>query len=310
VVRLSEVRAPNYKLAENDYISGMKYKDIAIKYNVSLSTVKSWKTRYDWNRNSTHTKDKKVCVQKKDAEPIDDGTKGTILNENLTHEQRLFCIYYSKIFNAAQSYQKAYGCTYESAMVNGSNLLRNTKVREEIQRLNEIKRQQIVSSIDDMIDLHMRIAFADIGNYLTFGQRAVPQWKKNKDDNYIEEIDPNTGEQKVIYYNEVNLKESANIDTQLIQEVKEGKEGISIKLADKQKSLDWLDHYFLMNPLDRHKIEFDNKKLEFERKKLEPDPVSNDGIKDFLKAVNPTKEDIEAMFKDEGVNEDAEDKEE
>ena len=31
--------------AEADYMSGMKYKDIAEKYNVSLNTVKSWKKR-------------------------------------------------------------------------------------------------------------------------------------------------------------------------------------------------------------------------------------------------------------------------
>lgn len=30
-------------LAEEDYIAGMKYKDIAAKYKVSLNTVKSWK---------------------------------------------------------------------------------------------------------------------------------------------------------------------------------------------------------------------------------------------------------------------------
>jgi uncharacterized protein YjcR len=63
---LSEARAPNYELAEQDYISGMKYKDIAEKYNVTLNTVKSWKTRYKWSKEKkgVHTKNKKVCTQK------------------------------------------------------------------------------------------------------------------------------------------------------------------------------------------------------------------------------------------------------
>lgn len=37
--------------AEQDYLAGMKYKDIAAKYDVALSTVKSWKQRYGWSRN-------------------------------------------------------------------------------------------------------------------------------------------------------------------------------------------------------------------------------------------------------------------
>ena len=43
----------NYELAEEDYINGMKYKEIAEKYNVSINTVKSWKTRYKWRRIKT-----------------------------------------------------------------------------------------------------------------------------------------------------------------------------------------------------------------------------------------------------------------
>lgn len=54
------------ELAEQDYRNGMKYKDIAEKYNVTINTVKSWKTRYGWQRGekSAHTKNKKVCTQK------------------------------------------------------------------------------------------------------------------------------------------------------------------------------------------------------------------------------------------------------
>ena len=55
----------NYILAEKDYMAGMKYKDIAAKYGVTLNTVKSWKVRYGWNKKSVHTKSEKVCTQKK-----------------------------------------------------------------------------------------------------------------------------------------------------------------------------------------------------------------------------------------------------
>ncbi|MGG5463496.1 P27 family phage terminase small subunit [Clostridium sp. B9] len=42
--------------AHKDYVAGMKYKDIAEKYDVSINTVKSWKARYAWTRNNAHKK--------------------------------------------------------------------------------------------------------------------------------------------------------------------------------------------------------------------------------------------------------------
>lgn len=64
---MDEIRAPNYELALLDYQTGMKYKDIAEKYGVTINTVKSWKTRYQWSKDKkkgVHTKSEKVCTQK------------------------------------------------------------------------------------------------------------------------------------------------------------------------------------------------------------------------------------------------------
>nr|DAU44184.1 MAG TPA: Terminase small subunit [Caudoviricetes sp.] len=232
-------------------MSGMKYKDIAEKYGTTINTVKSWKKRYAWSRGEGAHKAEKVCTQKskgapKKEAPIDDGTKETLQNDDLTPEQQMFCIYYSRTFNAAQSYQKAYGCSYESAIANGSRLLTNDKVRAEIERLKEIKRQQIVADADDIVELQMRIAFADIGNYVSFGQKEVTDIET--DETYMVSV--------------VDLKESKNTDTQLIQEVKRGKDGVSVKLADKQKAIDWLSKYFLVHPDDKYKAEFDKKRAE------------------------------------------------
>lgn len=62
-----EVKATNAELAYQDYRKGMKYKEIAEKYGVTINTVKSWKTRYKWSKDgkkSVHTKTGKVCTQK------------------------------------------------------------------------------------------------------------------------------------------------------------------------------------------------------------------------------------------------------
>lgn len=231
--------AENYIDAEKDYMLGMKYKDIATKYGVSINTVKSWKQRYSWKKDkkSVHTKSEIVCTQnKKDAtasvRQIDDGTKETLQNDNLTPEQQMFCIYYSRTFNATQSYLNVYHCSYETAMVNGCLLLRNTNVRAELERLKEIKRQQIVAGADDIVELQMRIAFADMGSYLSFGKTTV------------------------------DLKSSSGVDTQLIRKVSEGRNGITVEVEDRQKAIDWLTKYFLIHPDDKYKAEFDRKRAE------------------------------------------------
>ncbi|MDA2281005.1 phage terminase small subunit [Bacillus cereus] len=67
-----------HELAQEDYMQGMKYKELAEKYEVSVNTVKSWKTRYKWDRKSVHTKDEKVRTQKKTGAPI--GNKNAVGN--------------------------------------------------------------------------------------------------------------------------------------------------------------------------------------------------------------------------------------
>lgn len=254
------------------YKQGMKLVEIASQLNVPVGTVRSWKNRGSWDCNATQEKKRNVAKprksEKNEKKVFDDGTKETMQNESLTHEQRLFCIYYSKSFNATQSYLKVYKCSYETAMSNGSDLLRNTKVREEINRLKEIKRQQIVAGEEDLVEKHMRIAFSNINDYLSFGREKVAVMGP------FGPIKDEDGEEITKEVNYVKFKDSSNVDTELIQEVKQGRDGVSIKLYDAQKSMDWLERHFLMNPMDKHKIAFDNAKLELERKKLEPEEIT------------------------------------
>lgn len=276
---MSNIRAPDEDikiLAEKDYMDGMKYKDIAAKYKVSLNTIKSWKQRYNWNRKSVHT-NKKVCTQnnnknlnKKDTkEPIVEEVNEVLKNAELTDKQRLFCIYYIKYFNATKAYKKAYGCSYETAMVNGFNLLRNTKIESEIEKLKQHKLNQVMLSEEDIFQRYMDIAFSDIGDYLTFKKVRKNRWIKNEDGKDIPVINPDTGEQDFYEYNVVELNDSKELDTSILQEVSEGKDGVKIKLQDKMKALQWLaDHMGIAT--DKQKVELEVLKSKLDKKDLEP----------------------------------------
>jgi uncharacterized protein YjcR len=68
--------AADHIKAEKDYVKGMKYKEIAEKYGVSINTVKSWKRRYGWVRNKGAPSEKSVHTKKRGAPKGNINAKG------------------------------------------------------------------------------------------------------------------------------------------------------------------------------------------------------------------------------------------
>ncbi|KIU12916.1 phage terminase small subunit [Bacillus subtilis] len=64
--------------AYKDYIKGMKYKDLAEKYGVSVNTIKSWKQRHGWQRKKGAPSKKSVHTKKVGA-PL--GNKNALGNK-------------------------------------------------------------------------------------------------------------------------------------------------------------------------------------------------------------------------------------
>ena len=101
----------------------------------------------------------------------------------------------------------------------------------------------------------MDIAFADVTDYVSFGRENIqvmgafgPVMVENKE----------TGEKEVLEkeVNTVKFKQSEDVDGTLITEVKQGKDGASIKLVDKMKALQWLaDHMDIATAEQKAKIE-------------------------------------------------------
>lgn len=274
-----------WEQAEIDYMNSMKYKDIAKKYNVSLSTVKSWKTRYKWSRDSTHTKNKKVRVQneksmhtKKLNKIITEKLLKTVdENEELTEKQKLFCIYYASNNNATQSYLKAYECNYLTARVEGCKHLTKPNIKAEIKRLKELLRAEIDIDVIDLLNYCMRIIGADISDYIVFGQKEVPVLGM-----YGPIVDKKTKKTVMQTINYVDLSESSKVDTSVISEVKQGKDGITIKLADKKWAWEQLIKYFDWLP--------DKWKRNIEERKLLASEKDNDKINESVSITISRKE--------------------
>jgi phage terminase small subunit len=277
-----------YKQAEKDYLNGMKYKEIAEKYGVSINTVKSWKQRYKWNRKSVHTEEKCVHTKKDAPKQSNNDKKETFeVSEELTEKQRLFCVYYVKTFNATQSAIKA-NYAPDSAHVEGSRLLRNAKVATEIKRLKEELTGDLFLEAMDVLKVYVKIAFADITDYISFGQREEqaigmygPVYEgKGEDKKPVMET-----------VNYIDLKGSSVVDGTIITEVKQGKEGVSVKLADKMKALEKLEKYFDLFP-DNFKREIEREKLKLAQRKVNGDDEEEYEDDGFLDALNATTSEV------------------
>lgn len=146
------------------------------------------------------------------------------------------------LFQCDKAYQKAYGSDYRTAQSNGYQLLTNTYIRNEIQRPKQNRLNRELLSEEDIFQKYMDIAFADITDYVEFGREEIPVMGPFGP---IVIKDEKTGE-KVEVKKEVNtvrFKESFAVDGTLVTEVKQGKDGASIKLADRMKALQWISEH-------------------------------------------------------------------
>lgn len=257
---MARIRDPNRDKAFKIYKAhngNIDLVEIANQLNMSPGTIRGWKSKDKWEQklNGTFQKERNAPKGKsppnvkKIEKPLAE-VEQVLDNPDLTDKQRLFCLYQIKYFNATKAYQKAYGCSYESAMTRGSELLRNIKIQEEIRKLKQAKLNQATLEPGDIFQKYMDIAFSDVTDYLTFGRKEIVVGTDE------------CGNEKTAEVNYVDFKDSNRVDGTLISEVKQGKDGVSIKLADRMKALQWLaEHMDLATEEQRLKIAKLNKEL-------------------------------------------------
>lgn len=242
-------RSPNEKAEEARklYESGMKLVEIASQLNVPDGTVRRWKSTYRWDgEHKNERSDKKANVRKENKNNMDKAVahevESVMQNTDLTDKQQLFCLYYIRCFNATKAYQKAYGVDYATAASIGYRLLEKDGVKQEIHKLKQERLNREFLSESDIFQKYMDIAFADMTDFLEFGTEEVPVMAMYGP---VKIKDPDTGEEKQLtrIVNTVHFKDSSDVDGSILSEVKQGRDGASIKLADRMKALQWLsDH--------------------------------------------------------------------
>lgn len=257
------------KIREEFETTPVTLKELAEKYNISEGTIRSRKCREKWEKKVQATQQKKQQKKPKTEKIIEDVV---IDNDELTERQRLFCLYYVKYWNATKAYQKVYGCDYWTAAVNGSRLLKKAKIKAEINRLKKLLVSDVYLEAQDVLQKYIDIAFSDITDFVTFGQKEV------------QVMGPFGPVTKIVNF--VDLKEDNEVDGTIITEVSQGRDGVKIKLANRLKALEKLGEYFDLFPdMFRRRIDEERLKLEEQRLKMAANEEGEETITEHSRRV-------------------------
>jgi phage terminase small subunit len=167
-------------------------------------------------------------------------------NNTLTAKQQKFCEEYLIDLNATQAYLRAgYKAKDENtAYAAASRLLRNVKVKAVIDKLMAAREERTETKQDDVLKELSTIAFSKITDFLSIKEmEVIVGYEKDVDGDY-DYTKPIKQKMKV-----VDVMETSKMDKRklaAISEIRQTKDGISIKLHDKVKTLELLGKHLNM----------------------------------------------------------------
>lgn len=267
---------PNWEEIRREWeTTKITFKVLAEKHGVKEGTLKSRRSREGWVRGTPKkdaTKSKKDATIPKKMQPKKEQFEPVVESDELTDKQRLFCIYYIKYFNATKAYQKAYECDYMTAQSIAYRLMGNDGVKAEIQRLKTQRLNDAYFDKFDVLQKYKDIAFADITDFVEFGQEKRPELDHN-----LEPMIDEDGNEVTWTLSYVNFKNQDEVDGTLITEVKKGKDGVSVKLADKMKALEMLAKYTdLLSDNDKKRLQAEKLKADTAKAEAEVAKLANE----------------------------------
>ena len=221
----------------------MPLREIARQLNVPEKSVSGWKCKDKWDDQMNGVLHSKI--QDKRSTPKSKRVVKALINEineneELDEREKLFCLYYIECFNGKQAYIQA-GFpvnTDGSARVGACRLMKKPKIRAEIKRLQNLRKELLFADEGDIIERLQRIAFADITHVVNISKNG----------------------------REITLKLPEEIDGSLIESIGNDKFGVKVKMSNRMDAFKMLYDYLGLSDMEKHKKSIDEAKLELERK--------------------------------------------
>ncbi|SJT54833.1 Uncharacterized conserved protein [Clostridioides difficile] len=164
-------------LAHEDYLKGLKYKEIAEKHNVSLSTVKSWATRY-WKQKGCN-QSKKVATKKRGAPIGNKNATGPPGNKN-AEKFGFFSKYLpEEIRELIQeiSIKDKFDILWEQIIIQYAAIIRAQKimyVKDKEEMIKELKKHESTEN-GEKIEYEFQFAWDRQASFLNAQSRAMSE---------------------------------------------------------------------------------------------------------------------------------------
>lgn len=164
-------------LAHEDYLKGLKYKEIAEKHNVSLSTVKSWATRY-WKQKGCN-QPKKVATKKKGAPIGNKNATGPPGNKN-AEKFGFFSKYLpeeTRELIQEISIKDKFDILWEQITIQYAAIIRAQKimyVRDKEEMIKELKKHESTEN-GEKIEYEFQFAWDRQASFLNAQSRAMSE---------------------------------------------------------------------------------------------------------------------------------------
>ena len=148
--------------------------------------------------------------------------------DELSNCEEIFCTIYAKCFDAPKAYSKAFGTDLNKSKAEASKLIEKESIRERIKQIKASRFNREMIDADDVIGMYIKIAFADVTDYIEFGKKTQTDEDGNE-----------------VVVNEVNLKNECGTDFEAapISSISNSKTGWKVNFYDRMKALEWLSKH-------------------------------------------------------------------
>lgn len=271
---MARPRNPDRDKAKEIWLaSGKKklMKEIAAELGVPDSRLRKWKAEDKWERNETERSDtsKRSAPKPKKERSTNKSFDRKLLEEleehdGITEQRRMFCYYKLCGFSDVGAYIEAYNCSYSNAQANAYRLMANDGVKQCIADLKGTVNTELgIPSAEEVFTRYAKLFYARHSDFIDYGTHEVDVGRGAETKNFI------------------HFKDPSEVDEELISSISLGKDGVKVEL-DKAKALEFFAKHHNMNPMDKHKKDYDNARLEIEKQRVEQGNVPDDTTKGTL----------------------------